>query len=169
MNLINILPSSPSLCIPRVFHSVTEEKIRNVLNTLKFGIIRKIEIIEKKNQKEEKFKCVFIHFKKWNENETIHVTREKLLLGGDIKIMYDEPWFWKISAYKSPNYNSFKNSIPNTINNTINNNVNNNVNNNSFVSKTYANVTKPKLLWIPRTPSCSPPRKRDEKELEKKE
>jgi tetratricopeptide (TPR) repeat protein len=55
---------------------------------------------DKKNQKEEKFKCVFIHFKKWNENETIHVTREKLLLGGDIKIMYDEPWFWKISAYK---------------------------------------------------------------------
>jgi hypothetical protein len=109
MDLINIPQTSPSLCIPRVFHNVTEEKIRSVLNTLKFGIIHKLEIIEKKNQKEENFKCVFIHFKKWNENEIINPIREKILLGEDIKIMYDEPWFWKISAYRAKNYNSFKN------------------------------------------------------------
>ena len=166
MDFKKIPVCSPSLCIPRVFYNVTEENIRNTLNTLKFGLIHKIEIVNKKGLKEENFKSVFIHFKKWNENEIVNATREKLLLGEDIKIMYDEPWFWKISAYRKPNNNnSFK--YPNTnMNKNINTYTNTNTNTNTNIGfhnniKTYATVTKPRLLWVPRTPSCSPPRKRE--------
>lgn len=139
---IKTIPDTyPSLCIPRVFNGITEEIIKKVLNELKFGIIEKIDIIEKKNQKEENFKCVFIHFKKWNTIDTTNATREKLLSGKDIKIMYDEPWFWKVSAYRPKNI------------------VNMNMNN-AFKNNAVDPNPKP-LLWIIRTPSCSPPRKRN--------
>jgi hypothetical protein len=28
------------------------------------------------------------------------MARERLLEGKDIKIVYDDPWFWKVSAYR---------------------------------------------------------------------
>jgi hypothetical protein len=142
IDLTKIPDTYPSLCIPRVFNGITEELIKKVLNELKFGIIEKIDIIEKKNQKEENFKCVFIHFKKWNTIDTINATREKLLSGKDVKIMYDEPWFWKVSAYRAKN--------------TVNINFKNNIFKNNIV---YTNPNP--LLWVIRTPSCSPPRRRN--------
>ena len=98
---LNKIPiNEPSICIPRVFKDVKEETVRNVFHELNFGLIRKIEIINKFNQKGENFKCVFIHFINWNVNELVNETREKLLSGKDIKIMYSEPWFWKVVAYR---------------------------------------------------------------------
>ena len=108
MNINNFKPidlkqfpiNEPSICIPRVFKDVKEETVRIVFNKLNFGFIRKIEIINKLNQKGENFKCVFIHFNNWNVNETVNEIREKLLSGRDVKIMYNEPWFWKVVAYR---------------------------------------------------------------------
>lgn len=115
---LSIVPQNyPSLCIPRVFNNVTEEQIKKVFIDLNFGQIHKIDIIQKKNIKEETFKCAFIHFTKWNNNEYVNTQREKLLFEEELKIMYDQPWYWKISAYRNHNQ---------------------------------------KLLWVPRTPDCSP-------------
>ena len=30
------------------------------------------------------------------------MTRERVLNGKEIKIVYDDPWFWKVSAYREP-------------------------------------------------------------------
>jgi hypothetical protein len=35
-------------------------------------------------------------------NENADAARGRLLNGKDIKIIYDDPWFWKISAYREP-------------------------------------------------------------------
>ena len=51
-------------------------------------------------KKGEKFNRVFVHFKRWNNSENSNTARERLLNGKEIKIIYDEPWFWKISAYR---------------------------------------------------------------------
>ena len=97
-NYPNNYPNSfPSLCIPRVHNNVTESRIRNIFIELKLGVIHRIDIV---NRKEEKFKIVFIHFKKWFQEGNAVIARERLMNGQEIKVIYDDPWFWKISAYK---------------------------------------------------------------------
>jgi hypothetical protein len=97
------LPASvPSLCIPRVFTNIGEGRIRKIFVDLDIGVIDRIDIVAKTTEKGEKFNRVFIHFKKWLDNENANNSRERLLNGKDIKIIYDEPWFWKVSAYREP-------------------------------------------------------------------
>ena len=92
--------SQPSLCIPRVFNNVTEPRIRQVFDEIGLGKISGIDIKERKNEKGEAFKRVFIHFEKWYWNEDAQAARRKLISGKEIKIVYDNPWFWKVSASK---------------------------------------------------------------------
>lgn len=95
------LPNNvPSLCIPRVFTNWTESRIRRIFDEIGLGEILRIDVISKNTEKGEKFNRVFVHFKHWFSNPNADMARERLLNGKDIKIVYDEPWFWKISAYR---------------------------------------------------------------------
>jgi hypothetical protein len=85
------------LCIPRVQSKITENQIKNIFNQVNIGIIDHIDIITKKD---EKYKRVFIHMKKWFATENAKIAQERLQNNQDIKIIYEEPWFWKISVYK---------------------------------------------------------------------
>jgi hypothetical protein len=49
---------------------------------------------------------IFIHINKWYNTDNANIAKERLLNGKDIKIIYDDPWFWKISVYKAPVSNS---------------------------------------------------------------
>jgi len=98
IDLNNVSKHSPSLCIPRVFQNIDEKRIRHVFNELNLGNIYRIDIV----RKEDKFNRVFIHFNYWNKNPNSDKARITLLNGKEIKIIYDEPWFWKISAYREP-------------------------------------------------------------------
>ena len=95
--------SQPSLCIPRVFGNINESLIMQIFNKIKLGVINKIDIIEKLDKKGELHKRVFIHFKYWFDNIDANYAKERLLLGKDIKIVYNFPWFWKVSVYRSSN------------------------------------------------------------------
>jgi hypothetical protein len=66
------------------------------------GALERIDIVSKTSDKGEKFNRVFVHFKRWNSSSNANTARERLLNGKDIKIVYDDPWFWKISAYREP-------------------------------------------------------------------
>jgi len=88
-------PSEPSICIPRVFKSVTRTDLYNVFERLDLGIIDRIDMVAKVNPYGETYNRVFIHFKKWNLKSPV---RAKLLQGEEIKIVYSEPWFWKCTA-----------------------------------------------------------------------
>ena len=90
----------PSLCIPRVFSNITEVRIRKVINDLDMGDIERIDMVSKTTEKGEKFNRVFIHFRKWANDGNAAIARERLVNGKEIKIVYDEPWFWKVSAYR---------------------------------------------------------------------
>ena len=100
IDLHYLADSQPSLCIPRVFNNVTEERIRRVFDEIGLGKISGIDIKERKNEKGESFKRVFVHFEKWFWNEDAQSARRKLISGKEIKIVYDNPWFWKVSASK---------------------------------------------------------------------
>jgi hypothetical protein len=94
--------SIPSLCIPRVFSNIDEKRIRRIFDELNLGIIEQVDIVNKTTEKGEKFNRVFVHFKRWFSNANADTARERLLNGKEIKIIYDDPWFWKVSAYRPP-------------------------------------------------------------------
>ena len=90
----------PSLCIPRVYPNISEGRIRKIFDELNIGVIERVDIVSKTTEKGERFNRVFIHMDRWFHNSNACVARERLLGGKDIKIIYDDPWFWKVSAYK---------------------------------------------------------------------
>ena len=94
------LPTNfPSLCIPRVLNNIDEEYILNTFQKLNLGSIERIDIVSKSN-----FNRVYIHFSSWYSNVNADKVREILINGNingkEVKIIYDAPWFWKVSAYK---------------------------------------------------------------------
>ena len=92
----------PSLCIPRVAINIDETIVRNTFEKLKFGRIHRVDIIIPRSDKGEQSKRVYIHFSKWFSNEEANSARSKFILGEEIKIVYDFPWYWKVSANKVP-------------------------------------------------------------------
>ena len=91
--------SEPSICIPRVFKSVTSKQLYDVFERLDLGTIDRIDMVAKVNVHGESSNKVFIHFKKWNlKSPVAQAAREKLLQGEEIKIVYSDPWFWKCTA-----------------------------------------------------------------------
>jgi hypothetical protein len=98
--------NQPILCIPGVFANIKEERIRRVFGDLNIGQVDRVDIVVPKKpvgaeEKENKFNRVFIHLV-WNDTPSSVACRKKLLQGKEVKIIYDEPWFWKVSAYRPP-------------------------------------------------------------------
>lgn len=100
MNMNN--NNGPNLCIPRVNTSVTKEQVLETINKYSFGCIEKIDVIKKKGsyKNNDLSNMVFIYFKEWYDNDMAKSVKERLVSGKDIKIIYDDPWYWKISAIK---------------------------------------------------------------------
>ena len=94
--------SEPSLCIPFVYTNITKERVQEVLEAVGFGDIERIDMVKRsgKDGKQDSQR-VFIHFKQWNDTDTARQARQLLLDEKDIRIVYDDPWFWKIWASKS--------------------------------------------------------------------
>ena len=91
--------SHPSICIPRTFTTIrgeqTKRAVFNTFRDLRVGHIDRIDTVHKTDQRGERYCTVYIHLK-WNmSSQLARETRQKLLDGNDIKVVYDEPWFWK--------------------------------------------------------------------------
>ena len=101
LDLSTFSASAPSICIPRVFPNITQARVEAIFRNLGFGELEKVDMVKKSNSKGEKFQRVFIHFKKWNDDEQSTQARQMLLNDQEVKVVYDDPWFWKLSASKS--------------------------------------------------------------------
>jgi hypothetical protein len=98
--------NKPILCIPGVFANIKEERIRRIFGDLNLGDVDQVDIVVPKRplgaeEKENKFNRVFVHII-WNDTPSSVACRKKLLEGKEVKIIYDEPWFWRVSAYRPP-------------------------------------------------------------------
>lgn len=131
-DIVNDVNYKISICIPRVDNSINENYIRRVFNQVliekekpasisicvdrlagsvpsnnsqnKINFIERIDLIEKKNEKNEAFKRAFIHFRNWDKL-TSHNSRaiwDKLQAGEIIKIMHKQPNYWKCSLSRVP-------------------------------------------------------------------
>ena len=104
----------PSICIPRVFANMSEDRIRRAIDDKSVAKIAKVDIIAKVNEKGEKYNRVFVHFDHWFNTDYARQFRDDLLAGKEMTIMYDNPWFWKVSASKwkaEPNYQSSNTNV----------------------------------------------------------
>jgi hypothetical protein len=91
-----------TLCIPRTDVNISEPFVRNLFNKINIGSIGRIDLIRKQNERGLQYMRIFVHINKWYNTENSFIAKERLLNGKDIKIIYNDPWFWKISVYKAP-------------------------------------------------------------------
>lgn len=99
MSLYNNETEHVCLCIPRIENNTTSSDIKNIIDNLSIGSIKRIDIVPTKNKKDKTHKA-FIHFHKWYWNERTSRIYNMLTMGKYIKIIYSEPWFWKMSLSK---------------------------------------------------------------------
>ena len=95
--------TQPSICIPRTFPTIRGEQTKRAVfrtfRELRIGLIDRIDTVHKTDKNGERFCTVYIHMKDWNvRSQLARDTRQKLLDGEEIKVVYDEPWFWKCTA-----------------------------------------------------------------------
>lgn len=90
----------PSICIPRAINNVKWYEVKTVFEQL-FGpgTIERVDIVHKKEDG-GKMCRIFVHMIKWNlDDPQINLWRNKLLEpDGEIKLVYNAPWFWKCRA-----------------------------------------------------------------------
>ena len=90
----------PSLVLPYVYTNVATSKIEEVITELELGEIRKIDRIERTNNKTGRtFNVVFVHFKAWGDSENATGIRQLLLNEEEAQIYYHDNWYWKARAY----------------------------------------------------------------------
>ena len=158
INLDTIANNVPSMCIPRTFVNITRSHVYKTINDLNLGVIDHIDMVRRKNEKGEEFQRVFIHFSKWYSNSVADRARTLLLSGKEVKVIYEDPWFWKISANRSherasqkPTYNA-KPVATNTITSTET----------TPLSSSPARRTYAQMASAPRPPPTPLPRKNND-------
>lgn len=89
---------SPSLCIPRTHANIRKERIFAVFRSLGLGWVSRIDVVEKQDDKTgAPFIRVFIHFTKWFQNSKTRQFLDHLETQKSANIVYDEPWYWKVT------------------------------------------------------------------------
>ena len=98
----------PTLCISRTHKNIRQQRIFAVLRQLNLGWVGKIDMVPKKIVEKnpdgtvstKEFVRIFIHFTKWfTNNRQTQQFLERLDSEGFVHIVYDEPWFWKVTKY----------------------------------------------------------------------
>lgn len=98
----------PTLYISRTHKNIRQERVFAVLRQLKLGWIGKIDMVPKKSVQKmpngtettKEYVSIYIHFTKWfTDNRQTQQFLERLDSAGFVHIVYDEPWFWKVTKY----------------------------------------------------------------------
>jgi len=98
----------PTLCISRTHKNIRQERVFAVLRQLNLGWVGKIDMVPKQvvernpdgTVSRKEFVRVFIHFTKWfTQNRQTQQFLDRLDSEGFVHIVYDEPWFWKVTKY----------------------------------------------------------------------
>jgi hypothetical protein len=84
-----------SICIPRVFANIRWKRVKGVFEQLGLGDIDRVDLVSRTNENGDNFQRCFIHFKSWADTDNARAVQDELDKGGNIKVIYDDPWFWK--------------------------------------------------------------------------
>ena len=96
---MNAIPArEPSICIPRVFENISDARVTAIFRELGFGNIDRVDMVLIDREDQKPYQRVFVHFTHWADNEQANDVRARLLRGDQIKVVYDDPWWWLLSA-----------------------------------------------------------------------
>jgi hypothetical protein len=85
-----VISTGPSICVPFIFSNISRAHIRRVFEGLKLGKIACLDIhIAQKCQR------AYIYFDSWNANARVDNIKAQLLEGKELKVIYNDPWYWK--------------------------------------------------------------------------
>lgn len=103
MSLNSNIPDKtfPSICIPHARSTVTWMHVKEVFEEL-FGVgsIERVDVVNRNSAgRGNEFTKIFIHFKEWPDTEMATQFKRNILDDKCMKIVYDEPWYWK--CYKN--------------------------------------------------------------------
>ena len=90
-----------SLAIPRVFNNIGWRRIKQIFISLGWGFVERVDVISVQGGKAKR---AFVHFApgKWNtRNPEAMAALDALRNGQVVKIIYDEPWYWKVGISQS--------------------------------------------------------------------
>ena len=93
--------NEPSLCITYVFANIRRQRVWDAIKEANLGMIERIDMVQLTDKNGKPFQRVFIHFKHWFRNQKAQDTRRHVINGNTAKIIYDDPWFWKLVASKA--------------------------------------------------------------------
>ena len=92
----NSLPAAePSLCIPKVWANVTEDRIIRCFEVL-LGQNDIIDRVDRIPTEDGNWR-VFIHFIVWPNTPTSNELRHRICHDDVCKVVYDDPWWWNVS------------------------------------------------------------------------
>ena len=97
------LITEPSICIPRTLHNVNWRNVKETFETvLGKGTVERVDIVTDKRT-ESPFCRIFVHMRYWDVGtESVAHIRDRLMEGETIKVVYDNPWFWKCAKSRTP-------------------------------------------------------------------
>jgi len=88
-----------TICIPKVHKKYNYKWVFQIINKYKIGKIKNINLTPYHNSPH--FNKIIIYFEYWHNTEKNINIYNHMDSGGNIKIIYDEPWFWKCFKYVS--------------------------------------------------------------------
>jgi hypothetical protein len=98
----NKVITEPSICIPRTLNNVSWRDVKDTMEAiLGKGTVDRVDIVRSKH--DEQFCRIFVHMRYWPMTDPkVAAVRETLVSGGEIKVVYNHPWFWKCCASRVP-------------------------------------------------------------------
>ena len=96
------LITEPSICIPRTLHNVNWRNVKDTFETLLGkGTVERVDIVTDKRN-ESPFCRIFVHMRYWDVGvQSVADIRNRLMKGETIKVVYDNPWFWKCAKSRT--------------------------------------------------------------------
>lgn len=88
-----------SIYIPRVFANIGEKKISDVFESNNIGKVNRVDLVTKIGKDNRIYHSAYVHFEEWYTNIASRNIQEKLNADKEVKIVYDDPWYW--TAYKN--------------------------------------------------------------------
>lgn len=89
-----ILGQLPNIYIPMLFSNISHDRLRTIIKQLGIFTPAIINFEEKQDLKGNKCNCAFIQVEHWHDTPHGRHFRSKLLADEEVKVVFDDPWFF---------------------------------------------------------------------------
>ena len=90
----DILGQLPNIYIPMLFSNITHDRLLKIIEQLDIFTPAIINFEEKQDLKGKNCNCAFIQVEHWHDTPQAKQFRAKLLANEEVKVVFDDPWFF---------------------------------------------------------------------------